>query len=562
MPTLSLQRPSRPRATLLLPWALCALALSFPLATSAEDPREETLSGEYTYTCLSSDLVLTAEFQDGQVQAVCALADGRHRREFTGPIAAAEGRTDALEGRSEFRGDDGGSVEYSFDVRGETAEILWTPTDGPGTQWTKWVRLDATADAAPHVESPAEEAPADELPPLAPPVVAGPFEARQNEGLKRGLVARGGGTAGSEQAVKAALLWLARHQSEDGSWSGDGFSAECTGANCDGPGYADYDAGLTGLSLLAFLGAGYTHLSKEEVMDDVTGNTIKFGEVVKKAVRWLVSQQGPDGCIGPPVSKMMYNHAICALALAEACGMTGSSLLKGPVQQAIDYLVQAKNPYKAWRYSSRCGENDTSVTGWCVMALTSAKASGLAVPQATFEEARGFLADVTHGETGDCGYQDVRDAGVKVVVLGKNEDYANHGAMAAVGMVVRMFVDHDRSDPTLELAAMLLSAADLPSWDQEAKTNDYYYWYYGTLAMFHFDGPGSGGSGHLWKPWNAAILDALVQHQKQAEAGCAAGSWEADDRWGFEGGGVYATAINALTLEVYYRYPAAFAKKK
>ena len=39
------------------------------------------------------------------------------------------------------------------------------------------------------------------------------------------------------------------------------------------------------------------------------------------------------------------------------------------------------------------------------------------------------------------------------------------------------------------------------------------------------------------------------------------GSWEPIDRWGGEGGRVYATAINALTLEVYYRYANVFGTR-
>jgi hypothetical protein len=33
-----------------------------------------------------------------------------------------------------------------------------------------------------------------------------------------------------------------------------------------------------------------------------------------------------------------------------------------------------------------------------------------------------------------------------------------------------------------------------------------------------------------------------------------AGSWDPDPVWGGHGGRVYATAVAALTLEVYYRY--------
>ncbi|MBK9976081.1 MAG: hypothetical protein IPP14_15010 [Planctomycetes bacterium] len=32
------------------------------------------------------------------------------------------------------------------------------------------------------------------------------------------------------------------------------------------------------------------------------------------------------------------------------------------------------------------------------------------------------------------------------------------------------------------------------------------------------------------------------------------GSWDSVDAWGSAGGRVYSTAINCLTLEVYYRY--------
>jgi len=88
---------------------------------------------------------------------------------------------------------------------------------------------------------------------------------------------------------------------------------------------------------------------------------------------------------------------------------------------------------------------------------------------------------------------------------------------------------------------------------------DYYYWYYGSLALFQYDGP----KGPYWKKWEAHLKDALIPHQKTGKDGCANGSWTSEDeRWGFEGGRVYATAINALTLEVWYRYPNVFRGDK
>ena len=39
---------------------------------------------------------------------------------------------------------------------------------------------------------------------------------------------------------------------------------------------------------------------------------------------------------------------------------------------------------------------------------------------------------------------------------------------------------------------------------------------------------------------------------------CSRGGWLVGDRWSHAGGPIYTTAINTLTLEVYYRYENAF----
>jgi hypothetical protein len=72
-----------------------------------------------------------------------------------------------------------------------------------------------------------------------------------------------------------------------------------------------------------------------------------------------------------------------------------------------------------------------------------------------------------------------------------------------------------------------------------------YYWYYGTLALFHM-------GGHWWREWNPAMQSALLALQRTD--GHGAGSWDPDPSWiGDAGGRVYATAMAVLTLEIYYR---------
>jgi hypothetical protein len=353
--------------------------------------------------------------------------------------------------------------------------------------------------------------------------------------------------------VLAGLRWLARHQDSDGSWSPDAYHSNCgkvkpekyTG-KCDGDGYGEFRSGLTGLCLLAFLGAGYTHLSKD------TYDGISFGDVVKKGLQYLMSKQDGEGYIGRDGSgRFMYNHSVATLALAEAYGLTASPLFKDNAQKGINALLNAQNPYKAWRYTIKPGDNDTSVTGWAVMALKSADISGLSIGNQGYQGAQAWLDEVTETSYYRTGYDSLASAGKKVIVRGKNEQYSHHESMTAVGMMCRIFIDKNRNDPKLKGGAELL-VQDLPTWQNEAI--DFYYWYYASLALFQYDGP----NGRYWKSWNEQMKDSLVKNQKTQSDGCQNGSWDSIGRWCFEGGRVYATAINVLTLEVYYRYDNVF----
>jgi len=360
-------------------------------------------------------------------------------------------------------------------------------------------------------------------------------------GGRENLVARGGGGAGTEDAVRAALRWLARHQSPDGSWGAASFPNQCTKEPCPGPGGRDYDAGATSLALLAFLGAGFSHLSRDEVPDPVRpGQTLHFGLAVRNALKWLVAQQDPEGCIGPRRNHYLYNHAIATLALSEAFGMTNAGMLAVPAQKAVDFLVAAQNPGKGWRYTPRCGDNDTSVTGWAVMALKSAEISGLTFPPQCYEGTRSWLDQVTEPTYGRVGY---------TRKPGGNERWLSPTAIAIMS---RIFMDKNRGDTRLATGCDQLLKVK-PAWEEGRI--DFYYWYYASLALFQFDGP----VGPKWRSWNEEMKTALVKNQNLLATGCRAGSWEPVDLWAKHSGGrIYSTAINALTLEDYYRYANVF----
>ena len=90
---------------------------------------------------------------------------------------------------------------------------------------------------------------------------------------------------GGGDRTRPSLDWLAAHQATDGRWAAAGFGDTCD-ANpmrepaTGGAGHPGYDVGTTGLSLLAFLGAGYTNRGRH-----------KFARTVWKGLRFLKSVQ-------------------------------------------------------------------------------------------------------------------------------------------------------------------------------------------------------------------------------------------------------------------------------
>lgn len=341
------------------------------------------------------------------------------------------------------------------------------------------------------------------------------------------LLQAGGGDGATEGAVRLALEWLARHQAADGTWDAASFSNRCRAARCSGPGDAPYVDGTTALALLPFLGAGHTHREGE------------WKDVVRRGLEALVARQRADGSFGSG-PKRGYATAIGALALADAYGMTSSPALREPAQRAATLLVRTQSRNGGWRYEPGDGENDSSVTGWCVLALVSASHAGLDVPQGTLDAARSWYASVTDSSTGDVGYL-ARGGG--------------SAALVGTGAFARVMLGTDPAARELESSWSRLETR-LPrpprgSNDvaEEYGVADPMHWYAGSLATFQ-------RGGDTWRTWNAVLREALLRTQVR-DATDERGSWAPFGATGRHGGRVVVTALCATSLEVYYRYPRA-----
>ncbi|MFT5284819.1 MAG: hypothetical protein ACI8TQ_000978 [Planctomycetota bacterium] len=369
---------------------------------------------------------------------------------------------------------------------------------------------------------------------------SGPGGKYGGRGLGGGGRKRGGKAL--ELALQDGLEWLKNHQASDGSWDCDGFDLECGklgSTRCGGAGYPEHDVGVTGLAVLAFMGMGST--TKKGT----------YKEIVNKGINYLKSQQDPDsGLIGDRAStEYIYNHVIATLAICENYYFSKSPSHKRVAQKAIDFITAARDPYGVWRYDvPSIGEGDTSVTGWMIFALASAKDAGLKIDTASFASTLNFFDDMTDTSNGRVGYL-ARGTGSSRIP-GINDDYPveKGEALTAVALLCRIFLEQDPStEKVMEKHADLLLKT-LPKWEPDENGCDMYYWYYGTYAMFQMGGHKSS----YWKNWEKSIDAAVIKSQNRD--GNEKGSWDPVGPWGYAGGRVYSTALMVLTLEVRFRY--------
>ncbi len=196
-----------------------------------------------------------------------------------------------------------------------------------------------------------------------------------------GLIEWQGGNARTEAAVVAALSWLARAQSADGRWDAVRFGAgqehKVLGQDRGGAG-RNADTGVTGLAILAFLGAGHSHQQGD------------YQNTVERGLEFLIRSQAADGSLFGEATlyAQMYCHSMATFALAEAQAMTGDARLQPAVTKAVAYCLRAQHTTTGgWRY--RPNEiGDTSQLGWQMMALASAERAGLDVPSQTWTRSR------------------------------------------------------------------------------------------------------------------------------------------------------------------------------
>jgi hypothetical protein len=336
---------------------------------------------------------------------------------------------------------------------------------------------------------------------------------------KGDLLKRFGGNEETEEAVRLGLEWLKNQQAYDGSWSHHGSVNQVS---------------ATSMALLAFLGAGHTHLEGQ------------YTETVEKGMKWLMAQQNKEGCF----ARETYSQAQATIALCELYGMTQDGRLREAGQLAVDFDEDFQNADGGWRYFGTTS-SDMSVTGWYVMALISARMAGLYVDQAKLNRVHKFLDSVqcndmrTPVPARRYGKESSNYPGSTYSYLPQGGRGSGSVPMTAEALLCRMYLGWEPGDHRVLNGCEFIGASPI---NRNAPSPSYYSMYYTTTTLHHV-------GGLHWSKWNNTMRVELPA--MQIKTGPDIGSWPATgDAVG--NGPVYSTCMALYCLESYYRHLPLF----
>jgi len=328
-------------------------------------------------------------------------------------------------------------------------------------------------------------------------------------------------TGDTQTAIDRGLAYLAQTQSNDGSWSA--FPDRPSGTT----------AGITGLCGLALLGAGHQP-GRGKYAKNVSHAVDHIVGLVNGRNRGFLASgdaQGNDRMPNQPSA--MYSHGFASLFLAEVCGMMPEEArqrkVRGVLEQATTFSVEAKNKEGGWRYEPNAPYADVSVTVAIMMALRAARNAGVFVRKSVIRAGSEYIRGC---QMPDGGFSYFKERGFSAFA---------RSAAAIVGLYSAA-VEEDKAanNKAIERGLRYLqqfipvrqfSPREIPP------AHYFYGQYYAALAMWT-------AGGDFWRSWFPAIRDELL---RLARVG--GGNWT--DAFH---GSAYATAMSLIILQLPNNY--------
>ncbi len=308
-----------------------------------------------------------------------------------------------------------------------------------------------------------------------------------------------------------------------------------------------HDVATTGLALLAYLGAGYTHRGSHP-----------HARVVADGLQWLIRRQAPAGSFTAATDPdPQVAHAIATLALTEVYGMTAGVRYREPAVRALKLILATQSKSGAWQHPGSDVDNGLG-TFWAAMSLKSAE---LINKDAVRRGEKAPLpTEVSRALQRIVRWLDTQTDPATGIVRPASDAERARGAtslvLTAAGALVRIFAGADPRRSKILRAAADHLVTHMPTRDAKAHQNSTLYAYIGTLALFQVGGKHWG----MWK--RRALEENIVETQDRGPVSSRRrGSWAPRGAWTKERGAVASTALNSMSLEVFYRYDRVFGDK-
>jgi hypothetical protein len=296
-----------------------------------------------------------------------------------------------------------------------------------------------------------------------------------------------------KQSITRGLEAFAASQNPNGSWGNGNRS------------------GGTALGLMSFMLQG--HIPGEG----------KYGEAMSKAIDFLISVE-KDGYFHDASDRGMYEHGLAVLALSEAWGQSQDPRIRPALIRAVNVTLNAQNSEGGWRYSPRPDSADTSCSAMQIVALASARESGIAVPAKNMQRAVDYLVANEVRSTGGFSYQ---------LLSGAPMGGAAFARTAACTLALMLSGEHKHPATRAGLAYIgAFPDSIFEDWGYQG-----YGHYYAVQAMYQ-------AGDEQFNKWYPKIAAALLAKQTKN------GDW----------GGPVDTGFAILILGVPYRYLPIYQK--
>ncbi|MFO7897672.1 MAG: hypothetical protein R6V58_01275, partial [Planctomycetota bacterium] len=312
--------------------------------------------------------------------------------------------------------------------------------------------------------------------------------------------------------VWAGLLWLIKHQADDGHWEPAADSA-----------YSAVE--VTAAGSLALMEAGYS-----------PGGRSKAAARLRAALSWLAGRERDDGTFGVTGARQAHAQAMALTALSEALRLTDNATVRRRfrplVTRALTNLIERQESSGRWE--------DAELTTLTVTAMGAARAAGLAVNAEPHRQAVAWL----------CEYES--SFGTPVLANRSSAaEPAKDVSFATIGRVLAGDRELLGSADAASEAAEKLAAAEVV-WER----GDFFRWYAGTLAAYRLDG-------RPWEQWRNQLLRGLIVDgwREPPRRRSDRGSWRPHAQ--SKGcGRCYSTAMAVLAITATYGHSPVYGGTK